>query len=321
MFTKVLVPLDGSALAERAMLPALALAREPGAQVALFRVAYPEQPFIPSKSGAEPRGWVWPEQALAHSRREAQSYLTAVQAAYASPECLIWPKIASEDTTNPDVAARILEFAQAEHCEVIVMSSHGRSGLGRWMYGSVAERVLSVAPCPVLMVRSEKPIQHVLIPLDGSPLAEQVVPAAMTLAARLGCSVTLLQVIPHISRITEGEGHLTYHFYGAGTAREELPTIKTVPESLQSNLRDGAWAYLNRLLAPYAHLKLPTQAVVEAGSTAETILAFAETHLVDCIAMATHGRTGFLRWVYGSVTDKVLRGSSTSMLISRSAQH
>jgi nucleotide-binding universal stress UspA family protein len=185
------------------------------------------------------------------------------------------------------------------------------------MYGSVAERVLSNAPCPVLMMRTEKPLKHVLIPLDGSELAERVVPFGLTLATRLGCSVTLLQVIPTVGLLSQSEGHITYHFYGAGAAQKRPPQFQHQTESL---MLEEARAYLNHILAPYTHLNLPAQTVAEAGPAAETILAFAETHLVDCIAMATHGRSGFLKWVYGSVTEKVLRGSRVSMFIVRSTQ-
>lgn len=321
MFNKVLVPLDGSSLAERALFPALALAREPATEVVLFRVAYSEQMLVSEKGVTDARGVVWPEQSTEYSRREAQSYLAALQTAHASPERIVWTKISAEETATPDVAGRIVEFARAEHSDVIVMSSHGRSGLERWMYGSVAERVLSAAPCPVLMVRADQPIKHVLIPLDGSDLAERALPPGLTLAARLGCSVTLLHVAPSVRRVADHEGRLTYHFYGTGLVSDmRLEPKLQNHQNLQDNLRDEARSYLQRIMSHYAHLNVPTQVAVEAGPAAESLLAYTETHPVDCIAMATHGRTGLQRWVYGSVTHKVLRGTRVSMFIVRPGQ-
>ena len=318
MFNRLLIPLDGSPLAERALAPALALAREAGAEVLLFRVAYPEQMVVPEHGVTGARGFVWPGQAAEHSRHEADEYLRAVQAAYASPEHLVWAQVSLNDSVSPDVAAMIVETACATQRDLIVMSSHGRSGMERWMLGSVAERVLSAAPCPVFLARSAQPIKHMLIPLDGSELAESALAPGFTAAARLGCIVTLLQVTPPVRRNPHPKEQVTYHFFGTGSSGViKLPPRPQVGQSLQDNLRDEALTYLERVRSHFGHLGLKVQTAARVGSAAEVILHYAETQAVDCIAMATHGRTGLNRWVYGSVMHKVLRGSHTSLLVVR----
>lgn len=320
MFTKILIPLDGSPLAERALAPAFALAREPNTEVLLFRVAYPEQIIVPEHGVTGARGVVWPDQAALHSRREADAYLAGLQSAYASPGQLVWAKVVLADSATPDVAAHIVETARAERTDLIVMSSHGRSGMERWVFGSVAERVLSAAPCPVLAVRGDRPIRHILVPLDGSALAETALEPALTAAARMHGTVTLLQVAPTVRSHINPQGGVTYHFFGPGVPGSiKLPLKVHAGQSLQDNLRDEALTYLARLRAQLGRYGVPIQTAAEVGPAAEGILGFVEQHGVDCIAMATHGHTGLRRWVYGSVTHKVMRRSRCALLVVRPA--
>src|SRR5262249_52164400 len=104
-----------------------------------------------------------------------------------------------------EAADVIVEEAQRRHADLIVMTTHGRSGLGRWLYGSVAEAVLARSLVPVLLVRSGMPTsdlsaeggaQRVLLPLDGSPNAERALPAAANLARAIGAEILLARVVP-----------------------------------------------------------------------------------------------------------------------------
>lgn len=292
MFHKLLIPLDGSTLAEHALRPAFSLAERQGAEVLLLRVAFEEKiviPEIPEAGGA--RGVAWPEQSLDYSVREARDYLTAIQMAYATPERIVWAKVVTEATSAPDVAATIVATARSEGSDLIVMSSHGRSGLAHWVLGSVAERVLSAAPCPALILRSAVPLKHMLITVDGSQLSEQALEPGLVAAARLGCEVDLLHVVPAIDR-------------RPGTRQPD-------------HLRDKAEAYLQHLIDSHPHTGLTIRPAVEVGAAAERILAYAEAHPVDLIVMATHGHTGLRRWVYGSVANRVLHQARHSMLIVR----
>jgi len=198
------------------------------------------------------------------------------------------------------VAEIIVDSAAAGKVDLIVMSSHGYSGLTRWVLGSVAEKVLRGAPCPVLVIRSPRPVRRILIPLDGSALSEQALTPGLSLAAGLGAEVTLLRAIPRVD-VKEIE-QLDQAERGLGRRLEE-------------ELREDAGQYLRNLAAARPEMGIKTAVVNEPA--ADSILDYAEKHATDVIAMSTHGRTGLGRWVYGSVTEKVLRGAHHSMLVVR----
>lgn len=319
MFTRLMVPLDGSPLAERALAPALQLTDRAQAELMLVRVAYPEQMVIPEPSVPGARGVAYPEQALAHAAQLARQYLASVQAAHAIPERLVWGKVIADDSQPPDVAADLVAAAAGAKTELIVMSSHGRSGLDRWLHGSVAERLLAEAPCPVLMLRTAGPIRHILLALDGSPLSEAAVGPTLSLAHGLGAEVTLLHVLTGDWPLGPLAEPPSYHFY-AHNARVDipLPPQKHEPRAqLMDQTRLAAEAYLQNLIHQHAAHEVALRSLVESGPPAEAILTHVEQHPIDVIAMATHGRRGLRRWLYGSVTEKVLRSARSSMFIVR----
>jgi nucleotide-binding universal stress UspA family protein len=204
------------------------------------------------------------------------------------------------------VAEVIMDTAAAEKADLIVMSSHGYSGITRWVLGSVAERVLGGAPCPVLVIRSPKPLQHVLIPLDGSSLSEQALAPGLAVAASLGAEVTLLRAVPRAE---------------AGEIREFDKIERGLGQRLVEEIREDAEGYLRCLAAARPHPGIEIKTVVTFEPAADSLLEYVEGHAIDLIAMSTHGRTGLARWRYGSVTEKVLHGSHHSMLIVRPANH
>src|SRR5690606_11649587 len=141
---------------------------------------------------AEPSfGVLYPDQALTESWEQAELYLGQLQAAYTADD----PPTRVQVLTG-DVAGALVDAAHQAEAGLIVMSSHGYSGVKRWVLGSVAERVLYAAPCPVWVVRGPTPPRHVLVTLDGSPLAERVLLPAMAVARTFGAQVTLLRVVP-----------------------------------------------------------------------------------------------------------------------------
>ncbi len=144
MFKKILVPLDGSDLAEQALPAAVALARQSHGEILLMRVPVFETMVVPAFGGY---GVMYPEQSLDHSRAEARDYLKTQQKAIDTPGITLRALI-----VDGDVASAILDVGRAEAVEAIVMSTHGRSGLGRLIYGSVAEAVLRAAIAPVLLI-------------------------------------------------------------------------------------------------------------------------------------------------------------------------
>jgi nucleotide-binding universal stress UspA family protein len=283
MFSKILVPLDGSPLSERALPPALAVAQSASAHLLLARV--------PTLAGSHepPTG-----RSLEVARREIRTYLAGVRQAQ--------PPEVNLTTLMPegDVASAIVDTAAAERADLIVMSTHGYSGLTRWVLGSVTEKVLRTAPCPVLAVRAPDTIQKIAITLDGSELSERALEPGLELAQHLHADVTLLRCVPYAA------------------INDSLDEVERgLGRRPQQDLIDEAAAYLAARLERAARSGLEIKTEVRVGPAADNIYEFVETYHTDLIVMATHGRTGVQRWVYGSVTEKVLHSVNTSLLVVR----
>jgi nucleotide-binding universal stress UspA family protein len=146
MYQRILVPLDGSTLAEQALPHAAALCRALSAELFIARVSVTASELL-GHAGAD---IAYTEQVAKHSREVAMEYLEEVTAYW--NQCGV--RVHAQPLAGP-VAEAIVDFAQQNAIDLIVMSTHGRTGGSRWMYGSVAERVLRGAHCPVLIVRSQ----------------------------------------------------------------------------------------------------------------------------------------------------------------------
>jgi nucleotide-binding universal stress UspA family protein len=145
-----------------------------------------------------------------------------------------------------------------------------------------------------------KHYNHILVPLDGSELAESALADAFSLAQLSQAQITLLQVIPPIEDVL-----------AAGT---DYPIYI---DQQWENERMLALAYLNNICKRQGCPEVTVHRVVEMGLAAETIIDYAHRQAIDLIVMATHGRSGLQRWVYGSVADKVLRGAEAPVLLVR----
>lgn len=298
MFKKVLVPLDGSPLAEQAMIPAVQLARALKAEMLLLRSIQPVYTMMPVVAGEYE--WAWPEYAREDSRREIRDYLEVVRRQHECPDCAI-----RAITHEGDPAGVIVDTVAEEGIDLIIMSTHGQTGVRRAVFGSVTERVLHSVACPVLVTRSADPIRRVLIALDGSELAELAVPPALEIARALGARVILLRVNEMLP-LNPLDVTMSWDWDA------EAPQRKLVGE-----LRQTAETYLRDIAARYELSAADVQTIVLDGSPVDRIQEFARLYGIDLIAMSTHGRTGLRRWLYGSVTAKVMRGSDRSMLIVR----
>lgn len=297
MLNKVLVPLDGSPLAERALEPAITLARPDGAELILLRVPVAATMAAPMPAGVSGSGFglLWPTQALEHATTESEGYLERVAQAHAGINIRTL-------TAQGDVAEAIVDVAAKEGADLIVMSSHGRTGLSRWMYGSIAERALRAAPCPVMVLRSQRPIQKVLITLDGSELSARALAPGLEVAGRFGAHVALLRAVPPVDR--EEIAQLDELEPGLGT------------RWVEEHVRE-ARHYLKEMAAKHRATGRFVETVARVEPAATAILDYAHENGADLIVMATHGRTGLERWAYGSVTEKVLRAGIASMFIVR----
>ena len=301
MFKKILVPLDGSKLSERALDPALALAQQVGGEVILLSVPVLKHMFVLDKAGY---GLLLPDDSRKDSQRELTEYLQTLAKSQTHPEFTLRTEL-----INGDAASVIVDTAVAENVDLIVMSTHGRSGFQHLMLGSVTERVLHRAPCPVLIVRSSQPITRVLIPLDGSALAESALEPGFEIATNLGCQTTLFNVIEH--------------FYVNPEVADQLESVEEgLGRQLEESLFTKNEASLQIIKQRYEHMVgQEIHVALAEGPTAQRILEYAKGGHIDLIVMATHGRTGLRRWLYGSVTEKVLRGAHCHMLVVRPPDH
>ena len=301
MAMRILVPLDGSALAEQALAWAATLSRELPAELVLLRAVLvpPEAQDILDQAGAKR------DALLDQLEAEAVDYLTA------QVEPLKDAGLSARYTIEHGPAAEaIVDSVRRMSIRQIVMATHGYSGIKRWTHGSVAERVLQTASVPVLLVRAQDedkrgdwrqpmPCQRILVPLDGSRMAEQVLPMVTTIAQALDAELILFQVpIAHV--------------YGWMTGEWFLPV-----QAVLDTAEHDAQAYLSHIATHLPGLAVRVSTTTKIGSVAACIIDYAESNQIDLIAMCTHGRTGLARWALGSVADHVLRAGNTPILLVR----
>ncbi|MBI4232852.1 MAG: universal stress protein [Chloroflexi bacterium] len=297
MFQKVLVPLDGSRLAESILPYASALAIPFHSQVYLLHIMEPPAEEV----RAAYAHLSLPLDELASATR-ADAYLATVARG-------LWDQGAKAKTqvVTGKPAQEILRFVQREGVDLLAMSTHGRSGLNRWAFGSVADWLLRASPVPVLLVRGEERkagttsngLSSILVPLDGSPLAEGVVPLVEALGAGLGLPVRLLQVISE-----------TALYPVAWPASEGM----YFPDLL-ADLTEEARRYLGQVAERLRSKGLQVEIVVQPGNPANRIIAAANQRRGSLVVISTRGRSGFQRLVLGSVTDKVVRRSGRPVLV------
>jgi nucleotide-binding universal stress UspA family protein len=320
MYTRILVPLDGSTRAERAIPVAARIARTSGGAVILVRAVNVVIGFWPSLAGDA----TGVPSALEADQAAADEYLAAIKQA---------PELAAITTetriVSGPVGEAILAVAESSQANLIVLCSHGYTGMTRWALGSVAEKVARHAQIPVLVLREAGPVPaglhpdltrplRVLVPLDGSVLAKAALePAASLIAALSAPAQGTLHLVRVVKPVLPGrkekdpEGH--EHF---------LYKAKRYLSSTVEQMRAG-------LVAPAtANLKLPITwsvtidtdvaagivRVAENGEDAEGAGVFGRC---DIIAMATHGRGGIQRWALGSITERVLHATALPLLIVR----
>ena len=300
MFHKLLVPLDGSELAERALPVAASLLPATGGEMILLTV-----PALHPVSRASYGGYMWlyPDQANRFSREQALAYLASI-----SRRCEREGVTFRHEVISGDPAGVIVDQAARLGADAIVMTTRGYSGLTRWTLGSVSEKVMRGATSPVVVVREPRPLRRILVPLDGSEHGERALPHAFWLARENNARLTLLYVVEPFIALTPS------------TLGWEHVAMQ-IDETATEKLAQQATAYLENVATRYSTLDFEAEPVVLHGPTAETILQYAEESGADLIAMATHGRTGLRRWVYGSVTEKVLRGVHSSLLVVRVPPH
>lgn len=302
MFKQLLIPLDRSPLSEQAVGRAAAIARATKASVDLVLV---HEPFgtpinvgLPGDADdfANERDYL--ESVARELRTGASIHVT----------CAVLRGAASE---------MICERAKNVGADLIVMTSHARTGLGRMWLGSVADSVVRNASIPVLMLRpverapEEAAAKHlfkrVLVPLDGSNLAAEALGPATDLARACGAELTLLRVVAPVPLVSAYD--VTIPLTYPPVIPDEPATAQVVREA-EAEL-DG----IARRLHDEHRLAVRSTVIVNAR-TAVAIIDYARGYDVDLIAMCTHGR-GATRLLVGSVADALLRGSDIPILLQR----
>jgi nucleotide-binding universal stress UspA family protein len=294
MHRKILVALDGSQPSEQILPYARYLAKTLEIPVELLQVIDPEA-LIPLVAGKPERY----HEVLAAQRGTVGAYLNRVATSFPnspSVDCLV-------EIGKP--AEIIADKAAAETGTLIAMTTHGRSGIQRWLLGSVAEKVLHATSNHLLLVRAKETgsreellLKSILVPLDGSELAESVIPDVIDLAKKMGVEIILARAF-----------RLPLNDYGEGYGSDE---------GVWDMVRDDARNYLEEKVKQLQSkgAERVTSLLLE-GYAAGSIIDLAQKTPQSLIAMCTHGRSGVGRWVLGSVTDRVVRHSGDPVLVIR----
>ena len=297
------MPLDGSELAEGVIPHVAELARDRGSQVCLLAVA-PLGRRVPPVLADLLLSAAGTQEERQRVEQELTAYLTTIAEK-------LKPAINAQIGVRfGQPADEILALASEVGAELIVMSTHGRSGIRQRVFGTVADRILHGASCPLLLVRttlaqSEVSYQRILVPLDGSRTAEQILPHVSALIRPNHTRVFLVCVL------TNGLSDRTVALLTSIPPGLRLSTT-TLPKA-EVQLR----AYLRSVAAALRERGAFVQIDIRRGSPAEEILAHAAEVDTDLISMTTHGLSGPSRWVYGDVAGKVLHSAQSPVLLVR----
>jgi nucleotide-binding universal stress UspA family protein len=299
-FQSILVPLDGSALAEEALPLAARIARGGGK----LRLALVHQPPPPPLDPVAAKMFISIELA---SRKSERAYLRGRQAKLREEGL----RLSAAVTLTGRVGSALAQYVREMGVDLVVMATHGRGGVQRAWLGSVADYMMRHLEVPVALVRpAEKGTVHarpaedgqILVPLDGSALAEEALEPAAALARAWSAELTLLQVV-------------TPAFTPPDPA---LPLPSSYDAEFTATCRDAAQDYLNDVVERLHGEGLRASGAAVVGwSTVDAILQVARPEQVALVAIATHGRGGLQRLALGSVADKLIRSADVPVLVQR----
>ncbi len=307
MYQKILVPLDTSKLAEIALPYAEELAVKLGSELILLHVGT----LTDDKSDHS----VYLKEITAATERNMKKSRALAPGAKVQVTSVLLGSPAM--VTNPP--EEILNYIEKENIGLVIMATHGRTGISRWALGSTANKVARAAACPLLLIRAGADSPHkvslgkILVPLDGSQPSEAVLPYVENLASKLNSEISLFNVVEppyHVYPYSEGLG-----YYGvAGMIRipyteEEMKPMKAVAEKYIKDINDKL-----------AAKGIRTSYAMKTGSPGEEIIKLEGEMRPHLVAMSTHGHSGFGRFDHGSVADKVLHGGNTPLLLVRPSQ-
>ena len=276
MYEKILVPLDGSKLAEVALPYAEELAGRLGSEITLLSVS--------ESSGAQEyhKHQVYLGKIIEATRRSAEKYREQPEGKEVKAELEVL-------VGHP--AEKILSYADKKDIGLIIMATHGHTGIRRWALGSVADKIVRASKRPVALIRAKGSRSHMrrkgilhkaLVTLDGSRASEAIIPYIKELARKLNVEITLLQVVPEPRQDSE-----------------------------------DAESYLEKTASLLKSEGITVNYYMKAGAADDEIIRFADEAGIDMIAMSTHGWSGIRRWTLGSIADRVLHAAHTPILLVR----
>lgn len=293
MFSHILVPLDGSRLAEKVLPHVVTLATSFDSRITLFRAVASQD--ADAESIVDPLNWEM-------AKSQAEAYLDEVADRLSDvglqAEGVVWEGAAAE---------RIVDFAREHDIDLTVLSSHGRSGLSEWNINSVVQKVILRVYCPVLIIRAYQPVpeeltglqyHRLMVPLDGSRRAEIVLPCVTTLAQCQEAKLIVTRAVakPEVPRRESLDA-------------EEQELIERLLALKTKEARD----YLEELRSR-SSVELETHVLVEADVAAE-LHDLAEEREVDLVALSAHGWSGGGKWPYGGVALSFIAYGTTPLLI------
>ncbi len=297
MFQHLLVPLDGSRLAESILPVVQTFARALDATVTLLHVV---EPAPPASIHGEPH--------LANAE-EARAYLENLAAVLRTEN--INADIHIDVAEGGDVVRAIFAHGGELHADLIVLTNHGRSGLKQALFGSIAQQVLQSGEIPVLLVKAEQAVppapyacQNILVPLDSSALYEKALDVAVALARAVGATLHIALVVPTMRTLSP----------------ERAATGTLLPSSTRAVLdlaENGAAEYLEQKRAQWQGSGVEIQTQVLRGDIPTQIVAAEQQNAADLIVMATHGRAGLDAFWSGSIAPKVLNRAHAPLLLLR----
>lgn len=317
MYRLIMVPTDGSDLSRHAIPLALAVARPAKAVIHLVSVLDETviAPIygVPVAVSGTPGGLLFPADPtpeMWQARRDTHRSALREFAGRLAADSGVTVTTAVEEG---NVAETLRDHAESQHADLIIMATHGRSGLARAILGSVADALIRSSPCPVLLARPHgdlprdgeaASITHVLVPLDGTAESDTIVPRAADLAAATGARSTLMYVSnPEILSGVAAPEALLDPVAMQRSEEAEHAHLARMAELFRTHAGDAAGTVATTLLRE----RVATEAVID----------YAGTHAVDLIAMTTHARHGLARLMLGSTATSVLKKTKLPLLLAR----
>ena len=293
MAYKVLVPLDGSRVAENSLAYLDALRSMGESEILLISVV-----------DEDAQGTALdPKESIAREENLLATYLREVSAQIHEHIGIDVATKLVVGSPGPSVIDEATRFAP----DLLVVSTHGRSGLSRWRLGSVADKIIRGATCNTLVVgpkaserapwvdaRIMEPFKTILAPLDGSTLAESALPVVQSFAQSYGSAVHLVTAVA-IPAISGAMGGAVYE------------------PDLLPNLIEGARQYLVGKAATLAGVEVTTK--VEMGGAAAMLDDYVTEHAIDLVIMTSHGRGGYVRTALGSVADRLIACAAPVLIV------